>query len=426
MNPILGKSMMLWKIKDVQGGNPELIADHAKQMGATSLQIKAANGVSAYNLKLTATGWKDILVGPLVDALAQEGIDTWGWHYIYGTEPEREAQRAAERMATYPYKGWILDVEKEFKVADAASRARRFMSTLRGLLPDATLAFCSYRYPSYHREVPYHEFLPGCDFVMPQVYWVHNDNPAEQLARTIGEYNELYETLGLDPLPMIPVGAAYKEWGWQATAGQVHEFLDAAKNLEKLGGVSFWRHGHAIALGLDDTIADFDWPVEPVEPPTVPPTLEERISTIETNVSANTEIIEVHETRLDNLERRASTIEVDLSDTTNTLADHIANHPGGNQPPAGGEGQRLVMVAETHAQAWASVGPNDKGYPIIQLNLYALTKDPALRWERGTYILVYEGYVDSDGDDEFYKLVMDYPVHGYDALYLQARDVVEV
>jgi len=417
MNQILGKSTMLWKIKDVLGGDPELIADHLKEMGANSLQVKAADGVGAYNLKLTPTGWKDVLIGPLSDALEQNKIDLWGWHYLYGVEPEREAQRAAERMSAYPFKGWILDVEKEFKKNNQYSRARRFMSTLRSLLPDATIVLCSYRYPSYHREVPWQIFLDGCDFVMPQVYWVSAHNPAFQLNRTIDEYQVLYDSYAMEPLPMIPVGSAYKEWGWQAAEADITEFLDAAKNDQGLGGVSFWRHGHIISLGLDEPIIDFDWPVEPVDPPDPPdptdPELVKRVENLETAVYLLDETVEVHGSRLNNLESRVTNLE-------ERLADHLVNHPGGQPLPPG---QAIVTVKDTHAQAWGSNSTNGQGYPVININVYNETKDPALRWDYGAPILVYAGFVDSDGEDDFYKLVLDYPVHGYDSLYVQEKDV---
>jgi hypothetical protein len=323
-------------------------------------------------------------------------------------------------MAAYPFKGWIIDVEKEFKVADAASRARRFMSTFRGLAPDVLLAFCSYRYPSLHREVPYHEFLPGCDFVMPQVYWVKADNPAAQLARTIDEYNALYVKIGIDPLPMIPIGSAYKEWGWQATPGQVTEFMDAAKNTEKLDGVSFWRHAHAISLGLDQAIINFEWPVKPVEPPPVEPGFEERLEAVEAKAATNAGTLVVHDSRLGRLEQRASVLESKVNDLDEALQDHIdTSH---TLPPAD---KKLVTVHggdNAKAVAFASVGENAKGYPIIQLNAYEATGDQALKFEQYQTLLVYREPVRADGATYWYKLA-DVPLHGYEALYISQDEV---
>lgn len=421
MNKILGKSMMLWQIKGVEGGNPQYIAESANYMGCNSLQVKAANGVSSYNLQLTVTGYKDTLIGPLADALSQLGIELWGWHYIYGNEPEREAQKAVERMGAYPFKGWIIDVEKEFKVSDAASRARRFMSTFRGLAPDVTLAFCSYRYPSLHREVPYHEFLPGCDFVMPQVYWVQADNPAGQLRRTVDEYKALCDKIGIDSLPMIPVGAAFKESGWAATGNQVEEFLDAAKNVEKLEGVSFWRHGHAISLGLDDTIATFDWPVEDTTPPLPPDqSLEERLEAVEAKAAANAGTLVVHDSRLSQLEQRASMLEAEVKDVNEALEDHVNSAP--TNPPAG---KKLVTVHggdDKKAPAFAAVGENAKGYPIIELNAYEKTGDSALLFVAYETVLVYDELIRSDGAKYWYRLA-DVPLHGYEALYINQDEV---
>lgn len=419
MNKIIGKSMMLHQIKRVFGGDPALIADHATEMGATSIQIKAADGSSRYNQQLTISGYKDTLVGPLVDALRQNGVDAWGWQYVYGTYPEAEAQRAAERMSAYPFKGWIIDIEAEFKKNNQASRARRYMTTLRDLLPNATIAMTSYRYPSYHPEVPWNEFLPLVDFVMPQVYWIGSDNPAEQLARTIEEYANLYGRLGIDPLPMIPIGAAFKEHGWQATPAQVTEFLYAAKDDEKLEGVSFWEHYHAVNLELDDSIIDFSWPVD-VLPPTEPPKdLEKAVAELQVTVKAHTETLEVHDNRIGKVESRASILETDVADLSNAIDEHIREH---GTPPENPPGTILVKVID-RAPAHASAGNNTSGYPIIQINAYDKTKDPALLFKAGSYALVYEEKVRADGGTFWYKLAAITDMHGYGALYIPDKKV---
>lgn len=249
----ISKNIYLWQIKNVSGGNPAVIAARAHALGLKSVWIKAADGPVRYNLTLLNI-WLDTIIQPVIDALAQYGIEAWAWQYNYGTSPEAEADRLLERQAKYHFAGWILDPEREYKTAGAAA-ANRFFSRLGDL--SVPLGLSTYRYPTVHPDFPWAAFVPRVDFYAPQVYWVGATNPAQQLDRCVAEYRAMETRYGIAPKPIIPTGAAYHENGWQPTHAQIIEFFNRAKELG-LPGVSFWEWGHAQRYGFEDLIASLD------------------------------------------------------------------------------------------------------------------------------------------------------------------------
>jgi len=269
-----GKNMYLWQIKNVSGGNPATIAAQAHAMGLNSVWIKAADGPGAYNLKLLNT-WLDIIIQPVMDALRSYGIGVWAWQYNYGSNPEGEADRLLERQAKYHFDGWILDPESEYKLA-GASAAERFFSRLGSR--SFPLGLSTYRWPYVHPEFPWLPFMREADFYAPQVYWMQAHNPAQQLERCVAEYRQKGASYHLPERPIIPVGAAYHENGWQPTHTEIQEFFDRARAMG-LPGVSFWEWGHAQRYGFEALIGSFSWATGL--------TLEQRVAALETWVSTH-------------------------------------------------------------------------------------------------------------------------------------------
>lgn len=270
-----GKTVFLWQIKAQYGGNPQALAEKAEDMGVSAVLLKAADGSTIYNQRQVTLGWKDDLVGPLIAALAGRGIRTWGWQYIYGVQPAQEAQRAVERMQSHGFAGWVIDAEGEMKGKE--NQARLYMELLRKSLPDALIGLTTYRYPTLHRELPWKTLMQGCDFQMPQVYWAGAHNPGEQLERCVREYRELERSLKLNAAPIIPVGAAYRERGWQPTADEMVAFVAKVRELE-LPGYSMWEWGCAQRAGLEQALMDLDT-LAPVVPPVL--SVEERLDRLE-------------------------------------------------------------------------------------------------------------------------------------------------
>ncbi|HVN54599.1 MAG TPA: nuclear transport factor 2 family protein [Anaerolineaceae bacterium] len=249
-----GKGFFIWKIVDCEGGNPAAIADQAAQSKFTHVLIKIADGVNNANVD---AGTSFDRVPGVVQALRQKGISPWGWHYVYGNNPQGEAAKAIQRLQATGLDGYVIDAEVEYTQSGKAAAARSFMAAMRSAYPNLPMALSSYRYPSYHPQLPWQDFLNECDYNMPQVYWEQAHNPAVQLNRTVQEFQ------ALTPFrPVIPTGPTYKVSGWQPTNSDITEFLNLALSLN-LSGVNFfsWDECRRDLPGLWTTIHDYGYAI---------------------------------------------------------------------------------------------------------------------------------------------------------------------
>jgi hypothetical protein len=256
-----GKGMMIWKIPQCEGGNAQAIANLAVQAGLSHVLIKIADSSYAYNVDKT-TGVD--LLPPVVDAIRAKGIQVWGWHYIYGFNPLGEAAIAVSQTKKYNLDGYVIDAEIEFKAAGREAVAKTFMTELRKGLPSTPVALSTFRWPTYHQTFPYRAFLEKCDYNMPQVYWVNNNNPEYDLTRSFTEFNAITPTR-----PMIPTGPAYTERGWAPTPEEVRIFMTTARRLS-LSAANFysWDDSRLNLKPVWDVIANFNWPGQTPLPPT--------------------------------------------------------------------------------------------------------------------------------------------------------------
>ncbi len=248
-----GKGFFVWKVPGCENGDVGAIASLARSAGLTHVLVKIANGVLSYNVDPT-TGVD--YAEQLTDALHTAGIQSIGWHYIYGEDPAGEANKALQRIEQLGLDGYVLDAEGEYKDSSKKKAARKFMSTLRKTLPAFPIALSSYRFPSYHPSLPWKEFLDGCDYNMPQVYWKQAHNAGEQLTQCVLQFQAMAPYR-----PVIPTGAAFRESGWQPAPGEVQEFLLAAKKLN-LTAANFWEWSDArsgVMPGVWETVRDFNW-----------------------------------------------------------------------------------------------------------------------------------------------------------------------
>lgn len=252
-----GKGFFIWKIQNCEGGDVKKIAQLADQAGFSHILIKVANGIWKYNYD-----WENQVDWciDLVDALRDNGIEPWGWHYVFGEDPVREARVAIERVKGLELKGYVIDAEAHYKrEKHRHEAAERFMQDLRkGVGKHVPLALSSYRFPSLHPEIPWNQFLLECDINMPQVYWIRSHNPGEQLNKTVREFSS---TKFKAHPPIIPTGAAFTEHGWTATASEVQEFLETTRSLN-LEATNFWEWHSArerIPIDVWETVRDYDW-----------------------------------------------------------------------------------------------------------------------------------------------------------------------
>jgi hypothetical protein len=255
---ITGKGMYIWKIEYCHNGDISEILRKAVTAKYSHVLVKIANGIYSYNYDWER---KIDLVPPLIQALKSEGIQAWGWHYLFGDQPAQEAQKAISRIRELGVDGYVIDAEGHYKGKYAS--AKTFMNQLTAAITDIPIALSSYRYPSYHPTVPYNEFLKKCHLNMPQVYWMQAHNPGAQLKKSIADYNNLqYKP------PIFPTGAAFTEYGWTPTIPEILEFMQTAKDL-KLAGVNFWEWGNLhtyLPAEYYRTIRDFEWDAGPRPP----------------------------------------------------------------------------------------------------------------------------------------------------------------
>ena len=243
--------MFIWKIQNCHNGSISEITRRAVQANYSHVLIKVANGIYSYNYDWEK---KIDLVPPLVAALKSEGIQVWGWHYLFGDQPWEEAAKAISRIRELGVDGYTLDAEGHYKGKYIA--AATFMDLLKAAITDIPIALSSYKYPSYHPTVPWNQFLKKCDLNMPQVYWKWADNPEAQLKKSIADYMNLKYTP-----PIFPTGSAYTSDGWTPTLDEIKEFMVKSKELN-LPGCNFWEWGNLHNFLTDDyyrLIRDFNW-----------------------------------------------------------------------------------------------------------------------------------------------------------------------
>lgn len=243
-----GKGWFIWVIADCEGGDLDAIAGQCAAGDIRHVLIKIADGIITKNPE----------AADLVAKLTEIGVEAWGWQYTYGSSPANEALKGADRAIETGVTGFIANAEAQYKTAGAAA-AETYMETLRANLPAGMkVGLSSYRYPSLHGTFPWEEFLEHSDFVMPQVYWEQQHNPAYQLSKSYGEYLALAPTL-----PYIPTGAAYKRGDWEATPADVTAFLDQALAMD-LQGANFWEWGRSrlYVPATWQAVADYEWPLD--------------------------------------------------------------------------------------------------------------------------------------------------------------------
>jgi hypothetical protein len=248
---LTGKGMYIWKILNCHNGSISEITRKAVQANYSHVLIKIANGIYSYNYD-----WEKRidLVPPLIDALKSEGIQVWGWHYLFGDHPWEEAAKAISRIRELGVDGYVLNAEGYYKKKYIA--AATFMDQLKAAITDIPIALSSYKVPSYHPALPWNQFLKKCDLNMPQVYWKWADNPGDQLKRTIADYMNLKYTP-----PIFPTGSAYTSDGWTPTLKSIIEFMTKSKELN-LPGFNFWEWGNLHNFLPEEyyrAIRDFDW-----------------------------------------------------------------------------------------------------------------------------------------------------------------------
>ena len=279
-----GNGFYVWKIKEgmARYGGVRQFAEKAASLGLKDVIIKMANGTWKYNLRWDVVRWVDDILPPMVEAFRDAGIFVSGFHYVYGNNPDGEASVAVRRIQQFDLDAWVIDAETEYK--RNWGKAPGYIGRIRSECPDVTLALSSYRYPYYHLDFPWQDFLPLVDINMPQVYWMEAHNPGGQLTRTLEEFARLEAAHGWAHTPIYPTGSAFCEHGWCATASEVLDFGQAVADAG-ITGVSWWEWERAVQSGLIDAVEEVSKLFGGTPPPPPPVTLEERVADLERRVT---------------------------------------------------------------------------------------------------------------------------------------------
>lgn len=259
-----GKSIFLWPAQDVLrdsfSWNMDAMVEYLKWFD--SVIIKYMNWYQNYNIAMDVP----LFVNKLKDA----GIRVGGYHYVYPVAIEKQYTKGSQLANKLGLDYVVLDAEAQWKDEDFSREATELAFNYKARI-DVPLGLTSYRYPSYHREFPFKEFLNHCDFNMPQVYWLGANNPREQLIKTMGEFEDM-----MPGQPIIPIGVAYSEHHYPTpTKSQMDEFDEAVKEFG-LKGISWWCFRQALWKRTNDEenmlmIDVINSHVPPASPRTSPP-----------------------------------------------------------------------------------------------------------------------------------------------------------
>jgi hypothetical protein len=268
----VGKGIFIWRLAVCAGGDMSLLANMSVNAHLQWVAIKAADGTDNFNQGSPPSWGGPNLLPDAINKLRAVGIRVWLWQYIYGANwlgqsiAAAEAQKAVENIGRFNPDGWLIDPEKEYKRNGAAAWTDTYMNMVRASCPTIPIGLCSYRFPTLHPELPWHNFLRHCDFHAPQVYWILAHNPGDQLRRSVRELQALAN------LPVVPVGSAYYDTGfkWQPTVAEINEFDQVAHALN-LPGITWWEwgengHGAQYITEFWQAISAHDWGHPPLPP----------------------------------------------------------------------------------------------------------------------------------------------------------------
>ncbi len=260
---IQGKWAYIWHVSNIFSGNVQKIVTECQNAGMTGVALKICNGTYAWS---AARHRLDDMVSALDEAGL--GVILWGYQYLI-YNPRLEAQVAIEQIQRYEDSAlaYLIDAESEAKRATNA-QAKLFMDPLRDYTDAVGLpiALNTYRFPTYHRELPWEELRKGTDFDCPQIYYRHTD-PVSNAQRALQEYAEL----GAPSLPFKPAGDMYREHGRQPYPGAVTEYLTWCRDHPHVSSSIMWAMDQIeTTYTLWSEFADFDWPTDYTPPPPDP------------------------------------------------------------------------------------------------------------------------------------------------------------
>ncbi len=347
-----GKGIWINVIKECDGGDLDMIVSKLTQMGASYALVKVTEGYSGFNY----TDGMD-LARLLYPKMVESGIEMVAWGAQYGDafgagNWKREADRIIKRMnEDFPgVKAYILDIEGRWKNQPASIATSLVEELTNGLSLDVALGFSSYRYPDLHPEIAYSAFLSHCQINMPQVYWVGQHNPAQQLQKCIDQY----DAIGYGPdggaIEFVPAAPAYNRPTlnppWTQTPQDIRAFHAAVIDDHHLKSHTWWDYAHIRSAGFLPTIQSMVFP----EPDPVDPGIHihnQYANRQHDHVDTNKQLADLRKNTDERIKAQAGAINF-LGETLNLRIDNM-NHEAINKV---GELEARIQVMEMKISFW--------------------------------------------------------------------------
>ncbi len=247
-----GQGMWIWYVSKSNGGSVASIVAQAHAAGVGTVFVKSSDGSTNY--------WGQFSP-QLVAELHAAGLKVCGWQYVYGTNPEGEANLGAEAV-TNGADCLVIDAEAEYEGHYAA--AQTYIKDLRAKIgPNYPLALASFPYVSYHSTFPYSVFLgpEGAQYNAPQMYWHDIGVSVDTVYANTYIANRIYGR------PIFPLGQTYG--GVSGT--EILRFREEAVDYGATGW-SFWDWQETGASGWSSLAAPLA-PLTTVVPNTTYPEL---------------------------------------------------------------------------------------------------------------------------------------------------------
>jgi hypothetical protein len=249
---IEGTGIYLWQLPKSGGADPKTLVARLQAANIRRIYVKIADGTKTYPLS-GVDYTKEV-----VAAARASNFAVWGWHYIYGKSPNKEAEIAADQVSTFGLDGYIYNAEKEYRDNKRVAEAEIFVERLRELMGVLPLGFSSFKFPKLHPGLPWAELGGAADILMPQVYWVEAHDPAKQYDTSATQWAKLQPKAA-----MVPTGAAYTDdpVKWRPTPEEITAFLTHVRS-KGVRSADFWVWDYVAKKtnsDLLDAITAFSW-----------------------------------------------------------------------------------------------------------------------------------------------------------------------
>lgn len=178
----------IWKLSSMPADPMDLVM-LCKKFNIKMVAIKVVEYVYNYN---APEGDKPLM--DYIDVLRNNEVykvEVEGWGYQYPGKPGPQGEKIEERRQKLKLDVFHLNCEGEWKEPWGMPAA---MKTLldKPKVNAFEILGCTYRFPSQHAPFPFDAMMnhQSTDGASPQVYWALNNNPVEQLNRSLLEYSK--------------------------------------------------------------------------------------------------------------------------------------------------------------------------------------------------------------------------------------------